>query len=235
MSSISHRRRAREIRGFSLVELIVASTISGFVVLGILAVFVQGLRIYKYDSFRLEINHDIRGFTDELTSNATFANYFLIFSTFGGNLTTTTGNVTTVNNVTDGSSGDYLVLVNKDPADDTKVSSMIGYYRYVDASGNATLRKFTVNVSPSSNALVTSLLPAASTAGTHPLILPDSRAQGVGSGNTANIALASGSTAIFYNFYNRSVIVRGQIQYTAGDKLTKQAVSTYNFTVSPRG
>lgn len=227
--------RPRLIRGFTLVELLIGSTVMGLVTIGILAVFVQGLRIYKYDSFRLEINHDIRGFTDELTTNATYANYFLIFSSFTGNRTVVSGNITNINNVTDGSAGDFLVLVFKDPADDTKVSSLVGYYRYLTSSGNYTLQKFTTNLSSSSNATVTSLLPAVSTAGTHTQIIPDARAQGLGSGNTANIALASGSSAMFYNFYNRSVIVRGQIQYTAGDGLTKQAVSTYNFTVSPRG
>ena len=43
--------------------------------------------------------------------------------------------------------------------------------------------------------------------------------------------LANGS--LFYNFYNRSVMVRGQIQENGS--LYQRAASTYNFTLSPRG
>lgn len=231
----------RSSRAFTLVEVLIASTISALVLVGILAAMMQGLKMFKFDSFRLEINHDIRSLTDELTTNATFANYFLVFSSFSGNRTTVTGNVTILNNVTDGSSGDFLALVFKDDTDDTKISKIIGYYRDVDAAGNYCLRKFTTqtftaSTTPAWNDSVWNLLPGTSTVtSTHPQIIPDMRNQGLGSGNTANVALASGASGIFYNFYNRSVIVRGNIQYTAGDKLTKQAASTYNFTVSPRG
>jgi prepilin-type N-terminal cleavage/methylation domain-containing protein len=226
--------RAR--RAFTLVEVLIASTIAGLVLVGILAALIQGLRLFKFDSFRLEINHDIRSFTDELTTNATFANYFLIFTNFTGNRTTVTGNVTTLNSLTQGTSGDFLVLVFKDDADDTKIASIVGYYRDVDAAGNHCLRKFTSTFSPTSSAAVWTLLPPTTTVtSTHTQIIPDLRGQGLGAGNTADITLGAGSAGLFYNFWNRSVIVRGQIVYTAGDKLTKQAVSTYNFTVSPRG
>src|ERR1035437_751305 len=226
--------RAR--RAFTLVEVLIASTILGLVLVGIFAALIQGLRLFKFDSFRLEINHDIRSFTDELTPNATFANYFLVFTSFSGNRTTVSGNVTTMNSLPQGNSGDFLVLVFKDDTDDTKIASIIGYYRDVDAAGNYCLRKFTSTFSPTSSAAVWTFLPPTPTlTATHAAIIPDTRGQGLGAGNTANIALGSGSTGLFYNFWNRSVIVRGQIQYTAGDKLTRQAVSTYSFTVSPRG
>src|SRR5258708_5180466 len=114
--------------GFTLVELLIATTILGLVTVGVLRVVIEALKLTTHGTFRLETNADLRKLTDELDSNATRANYFLIFSDFS-TTTTSTGTTTSLANLSAGSSGDFLLLVFKDPADDTKVQQLIGYYR----------------------------------------------------------------------------------------------------------
>ncbi|HTJ79102.1 MAG TPA: prepilin-type N-terminal cleavage/methylation domain-containing protein [Rariglobus sp.] len=211
-------------RAFTLLEVITALTIFGLVMVGVLAFFIQSLNTYSYDTGKLFVNRDIRTFTNEMTDNATYANYFLIFPSFTDRSSTnsTTG-VTTDTSVNDGLSGDFLVLVYKDPADDTKVNRLVGYYRDpadpTDSASKGPVRTFDLAISPSSNASVWTLLPSASTMHT----------------NTAVLELSVGlaNHKLFYNFYDRSIMVKGQIYHSGS--LTKAATNTYNFTVSPRG
>ena len=53
--------------------------------------------------------------------------------------------------------------------------------------------------------------------------------------NPRVIQLAQGLSngTLFYNFLDRSIMIKGQIQEQGN--LVKKAVNTYNFTVSPRG
>jgi prepilin-type N-terminal cleavage/methylation domain-containing protein len=226
----SSRRRARA-RGFTLVEIMVAVTIMGFAVLGVLRFLVQGLNIYYYDTGRIKVNKDIRSFTDQMTSNAVFANYFRVYSNFTTR-STTTGNVTTDAGVNDGQSGDFLVLVSGTvdaTTGKTNITQLVGYYRDPADPTNPTstgpVRTFKVAFStpidPTTNPLYSILntyVPTTS-AHTNPIVLQ--LAQG----------LCNGS--LFYDFYDRSVMVKGQI-IEQGNEF-RRAVNTYNFTVSPRG
>ncbi len=217
--------------GFSLVEAMVTTGILGLVTVGTLGFFVQSMNIFSYDSGKIMVNRDIRKFTSEMTDNATYANYFLIFPAFDNrtvsqNVTDpVTGAVTSVTSdtsVNDGLSGDFLVLVYKDDADPNKTSRLVGYYRAVsssDVNAEGPVRKFDVSFSPSSSGAVWTLLPATSTMNTNTQVIELSR------------GMASGK--LFYNLYDRSVMVKGQIIHRGSE--TKRATNTYNFTVSPRG
>ena len=68
-------------------------------------------------------------------------------------------------------------------------------------------------------------------------MLPRTRFSGAPSTATCCSTSTGTSTSgrLFYNFFNRSVMVKGQINYISNDGYTRRAVSTYNFTVSPRG
>lgn len=217
-------RRSR--RGFSLIELMVATSILGITTVAILGLFINMMKSYTYNTFRLSINKDIRTFTNELTDTATYANYFIILSDFA---TRTSG--TAPNEVLaimgDGESGDCVLLVFKDPADDTKVARLIGYYHDPDSAGFGPVRKFDTTFSPSTNAALWTLMPPTSTLHTNPDI--------ISAGTVGRATGTSSSGKLFYNFFNRSVMVKGQINYISNDGLTRRAVSTYNFTVSPRG
>jgi prepilin-type N-terminal cleavage/methylation domain-containing protein len=221
--STRQRRRA----GFSLIELMVATSILVIVLTVVLGLFINLMKSYKYNTFRLSINRDVRTFTNELSDTATFANYFVILADFNTRTAGTSPNEVLAS-MGDGESGDCLLLVFKDPSDDTKVLRLVGYYHDPDTNGLGPVRKFDRSFSPSSSSTTLwSLMPATTTLHTNPDI--------ISAGTIGKATGTSTSGRLFYNFFNRSVMVKGQINYISNDGLTRRAVSTYNFTVSPRG
>jgi prepilin-type N-terminal cleavage/methylation domain-containing protein len=226
----------RVARGFTLVEMMVAMTIVGIVSAGAIRFLIHGLNIYAYDSGRLRINKDIRSFTDEMTTNCVYSNYFRIYPNFSTR-STTSASVTTDAALHDGQSGDFLVLVfaDTDPATGrTTVNRLVGYYRDPDDPASATstgpVRKFDKVISPAVDPAVTPIY----------TILNDNVANSTAHTNPAVLQLAQGlaNGTLFYDYYDRSVMVKGQIietmSGTHGD-VNRRAINTYNFTVSPRG
>ncbi len=205
-SPAAGRRRRR---AFTLIELIVSMTVFGLCMLGVMGFFLQSLDIFHFDTGKLQVNRDIRAFTSEMTDNATFANYFEIYTSF-------TDRDVPKN---DGYSGDFLVLVYKDPEDLTKIQRLVGYYRSGGADGEGPVRKFDIDISPSSSDSLDSLLPSSVAIDDYPEVIELSR--GLSDGH------------LFYNFYDRSIMIRGEIIHRG--TTTRRATNTYNFTVTPRG
>ena len=207
----------------TLVEIMIVLGITSLVLGGLFSFFIQSLNIYHFDSGKLLVNRDMRTFTAEMTDNATYANYFVIYPSFTARSLTVDG-VTSNNKIYPGQSGNMLVLVYLDPADDSKISRIVGYYRDPkESDGEAPVRKFERSFSPSSTENLWTLLPATTTAQTNPEVIELSR----------NI----GSQSLFYNFYGRSVLVKCDIIHrtNTGANRYERATNTYNFTVSPRG
>jgi len=204
---------ARRDCGFTLTELLVAMGVFGLCMVGVMGFFTQSLGIFSFDTGKLRVNRDIRAFTNEMTDNATYANYFEIYQSFADRSTPRN----------DGYSGDFLVLVYKDPADLTKTERLVGYYRAPadaeDPAGEGPVRKFDVTFTPSSAAPLADLLPAPESAADHDEVIALSR------------GLSDGR--LFYNFYDRSIMIRGEIIHPG--TTTRRATNTYNFTVTPRG
>ncbi len=232
--------------GFTLVEILVAIGIMGFAVAGAVTFMGQAQKTYYYDTSRLLLNADMRKFTQQMTTNAVFANYFLIYPNFQTrSVTTTTGNVTTTvdANVNDGMPGDFLVLVSGDTdavTGKTTINQLVGYYRDPNDPTSATstgpVRTFNINLSPAVDptatpvwSLLNTYVPT-TTAHTNPIVIQ--LAQGL-AGTTSVTGNTTSNSCLFYNFYDRSVMIKGQIIEQNG--LNRKAVNTYNFTVSPRG
>lgn len=213
-------------RGFTLFEIMIAVGIMGIVTLSIFSFMIQALNVYYFDTGRILVNKDIRTFTHRITQDATASSYFRIYPSFSSRWTGT-GNTTDAA-VSDGQSGDFLVLVfdYTDPTTGTPyITRLIGYYRNPSTSGGTgPVKRFDVTLSPKVNATTTTiaaLLDAnvpTSTAGSNSTVVQ--LAQGLSNGT------------LFYDFYGRSAMVKGQI-YESGNQY-QQAVNTYNFTVSPR-
>jgi prepilin-type N-terminal cleavage/methylation domain-containing protein len=229
--SFSLFSRSRRRRGMTLAEIMVSMTIMGVASVGVLRFLISGLNIYHYDQGRIKVNEDIRSFTQEMTTNAVYSNYFRLYSSFTNRSTTVAG--TTVDaGLNDGQSGDMLVLVFCDTnatTGKTTVNRLVGYYRQPadpsSPSSTGPVRKFDRVINPPVDPAVTpiySILNAnvpTSTANSNPIVLQ--LAQGLANG------------ALFYNYFDRSVMIKGQI-IEQGDQ-RRRAVNTYNFTVSPRG
>lgn len=207
----------------TLVEVMIVLGVCMLVVGGLLATFIQSLYVYYYDSAKLLVNRDMRGFTSEITDHATYANRFNIYPSFT-NRTVEDAGVTYDNKMAAGLSGNMLVLVYLDSNDSAKINRIVGYYRDPnEIDGEAPVRKFDRSFNPSVTDPVWSLIPATSTAQTNPEVIELSK----------NI----GAQNLFYNFYGRSVMVKCDIIHrtNTGNNAYERAANTYNFTISPRG
>jgi hypothetical protein len=198
---------------------------------GVLRFLIQGLNIYQYDTGRIRVNKDIRSFTEEMTTNSVYSNYFRIYPDFYTR-SYSSGGTTMDAAVADGQSGDFLLLIFCDTeaaTGKTKINRLIGYYRNPtnpdDPASTGPVRRFDTVISPAVDPAVTPIATLlnthvpTSTANTNPVVLQ--LAQGLSNGN------------LFYDFLDRSVMIRGQIVEQGNQ--TRRAVNTYNFTVSPRG
>lgn len=194
---------------FTLVELIIGMTLSTIVLGGTISLFLMGSSTAANGTGRLLINRDIRNFTNEMIENARYADYFKTYTSY-----------TDRTEQNDGGSGDFLVLVHRDVTDSDKINRVIGYYRHTsieDSEGPVLM--FDIEYSPSTSSGLVDLLPAANLDGSHDQVIELSN------------GLSDGK--LFYNFYDRSIVVRGEILHdgAVGDQVT----NTYNFTISPRG
>lgn len=221
------RMQTKSNRAFSLAEVLVAMTIAGLVVAGAIAATLQLLKSYSVTGARLKINSDMRKLTRDMTTDAVFANYFVIYPSFTNRSTSATANgvTTTIDNfVANGASGDFLVLVSVDQTTQA-VTKLVGYYRD-PPDGLATtagpVRSFHIAVSSNSPTIYTILNSAmpTSSAHTNPVVIP--------------LALGQSNGDLFYNYFGRSIMIKSKIEEN-GDLFTPLATHTYNFTVAPRG
>jgi prepilin-type N-terminal cleavage/methylation domain-containing protein len=208
-------------KGFTLIEILIAVGLMGLVVTGALGFVFQAMRVYVYDSGRLMVNRDMRSFTSSLSSDAVASNYFRIYPSFQARTLP----------VTDGLSGDFLLLVFTDSNVSTGVyviTQLVGYYRApADTSNPASLgpvRRFSAMIAAADQSkdvptLLAQYAPTTS-ANDNPIVIQ--LAQGLANGT------------LFYDYRDRSVMVRGQI-VDYGSQGGRAAISTYNYTVSPRG
>lgn len=254
------RRNSRR-SGFTLVEIMIATSIFALVSVGITRVLIQVLSMYSYDTGKLLVNRDLRKFTSEMTENATYANYFRIYPSYTS-ISRTVDAYTDPNDpnqgypeavapnfVADGESGDLLLLVYKNPLDDVKISRIIYYYRVPGASDPAQeagkrvfnrgpVRKYEWTPPDDAATQIDNLLHEIPNPDVHPIVL---QSVGVMSPTLVQVAGSNPpkyqSWGLFYNFFERSIILKGELIQT-GSQLNKKntsATNTYNFTVSPRG
>lgn len=195
--------------GVTLIELLVGMAISTVVLGGSISIFLMGSNTAANGTGRLLINRDIRNFTNEMIENARYSDYFKTYTSY-----------TDRTEQNDGGSGDFLVLVHRDINDSDKISRVIGYYRWTQEEGaEGPVLMFDNEYNPSSSSDLDTLLPAASSYGQH--------------GEVIELSNGLSDGKLFYNFYDRSIVVRGEIIHDG--KAGEQVTNTYNFTISPRG
>ena len=229
---IQHTQR----RGFTLVEIMLATTILGLVMAGIMTFFLDSLRTTFITQQKLNINGDIRDVTNKLADEAREANYFAMYSSFYPQYTSAPfgdfrspadGFSAEDYRQRKGNSGDFLLLVytgiDTSPNDNTPapIEKIIGYFRDGGSSDTeqAPVRRFEMSV-PNGDQYddLETLIPSSLLAAGFPTVI--------------NLVTGPADGDLFYNIEDRSVLVNGKIIH--GND-AKQVTGTYNFTVSPRG
>jgi prepilin-type N-terminal cleavage/methylation domain-containing protein len=236
-TSPARRRRP----GFTLVELLIAVTVTGLATIGIVAFLRQSLMIYYSVRAEHSINRDVRAVTGRLASDAVTANYFCLYPSFSSRTAVVEGAVVD-GGLVDGQVGDFLVLVFVDPAQASTGTSMItklvGYYREVtDATLNTgPVRRFEIPLATPVDAKSLPMYKILNTYVTGSISSYPAITQ-LAQGLTSNTATQTVPTPpLFYNRLNRSVMVRAQISASLTEKgVSSQTGNTYNFTISPRG
>ena len=243
----AHRPRRKRAGGFTLPELIVASTIMGVLMLMVIRFQYETVTAMTISEEKGEINHDMRYLTDLMSSDARQANFFVMYS----NYTMAARNSASLQ-LTPENSGDFLVLVSYGNSTSLAfnicpVDEIVGYYRAPYQAGqtdtmssNAQLmpvRRFDLTVAnggiPANTYLESVGVPTGGHTATLESLLPNDAASTI-SGHTIVVQLAQGlaDQHLFYNYWGKSIMVNGVIAHGNNNQ---HATDTYNFTVSPRG
>ncbi len=248
----SHARRHPR-KGFTLAEMVTATTIFALLMGMIVQFNQQTFKSMFVSEQKCLINNDMRTLTSQMTLDARDANFFVMYANYTASVRSTPSQ-----ELLQGNSGDFLVLVSYgDPPNPTKfnirpVSEIIGYYRapyqasqlsvdpITSAAANVMpVRRFDITVGHGLSANMyllaagSSDLPAGGTATTLEALLPSDSAATIASHKIV-VQLAQGldDGLLFHNFWGKSVMINGKIMHGNNDV---SATDTYNFTVSPRG
>jgi len=247
ISPTNRRRRA----GFTLAELMVSMSIFSLLMGMIVTFNVDSVKSMFISEQKAIINKDMRMLTAQMSDDARYASFFVLYSNY-----TVSSRNTTALELQQGNSGDFLVLVfygspvtganmNVRP-----VSEIVGYYREpysvsnqlsVDPITNAAstlmpVHRFDLTVGnglAANQYLETTNIPSGGTSTTIEALLPNDAAATIAA-HPIVVQLAKGLNdgLLFHNFWGKSVMINAEI--VQGNNYDSVS-DTYNFTISPRG
>ena len=213
-------------KAFTLVELLIAMSISAIVIGGLLSFNIQLIKGGLYSENKNKINRDVRKVTSDLGGAAKEANYFVIYSSFES-----ADRDDPDDRLVSDQSGDFILFVHTAPKYVSfgvhPVERLVGYYRSARKIEGLT------NVGPVMKFDVTFSSPVDITnsdAATLEDLIPSKSS--VKADEILELSKGTANGKLFYNFGNKSAMVNGQFYH--GNNLTR-ITDTYNFTVSPRG
>lgn len=204
-----------KIRGFTLVEIMVAVTILGMLMAGVLFYFIQQLKLSYANEYKNVINKEVRHLVSTVSLDTKSSNYFLLYTDFDQR-------VPQKNQGT----GDFIVLVTLGEPQisggvygNRPVTNIIGYYRVITdpAKNLGDIRRFEKNLNNVTPASLISNLPTRSEINDAPIVFR----------NVEGLA----NDQVFYNFREKSLILK--MQFKRGGDMTS-VKHHLSFTVSPR-
>jgi len=244
-------RRRRWRAGFTLAELIVSMGVASLLIDMVIRFYLENAKYMYFNEQKLTINKDMRVLTAQMSDDARYANFFVLYTNY-----TASSRATASQELLQANSGDFLVFVfygspvTGAPVNVRPVSELVGYYRepyqsnqlYLDPMTNAPaslepVHRFDLSVAngtlPANMYLETANIPGGGTSTTLEALLPADSPTVIAT-HPIVVQLAKGLAdgCLFHNFWGKSVMINGQI--VQGDNYMS-ASDTYNFTISPRG
>lgn len=201
-----HRTRS----AFTLAELMIVLAVLGIFAALAMPVFINSLRSLNFTTNRIGLNRDFRSLTSRLMKEARASGQYIVYKGFTDRTVVTSAN-----------NGNFIVLLTLD-ANGCFVTKATGYYRHPT---DGSVRRFSVT-EPGTSA-VPQNLPAVTAASDYPVIVEFAQ------------DVTDSSSLLFLNT-GTSIVIYGQIRDDSKTTLNASstnpaAVSTYNFTISPRG
>jgi len=245
--------RLRGAPGFTLMEMGI-STLIVALLFGMLAKFqYESLNNMALSTDKSIINKDMRLLTSQMSDDARYANFFVLYSAYA-----VASRSTASQELGQANSGDFVVFVFYGSAPSggafnvCPVSEIVGYYRAPYQSNQTSLdpitnqptslglepvRRFDLSVANGTLAanqyLEATNVPTGGTSTTLEALLPNA-SQSTIDAHPIVVQLAQGLAdgCLFHNFWGKSIMINGQI-VQGNNYLSTQ--DTYNFTISPRG
>jgi len=249
-STLTRSRRGKG-AGFTLAEVLVSMTIFSLLMGMIVSFNVESIKSMFVSEQKAIINKDMRMLTSQMSDDARYASFFVLYSNY-----TATSRNTTAQELQQGNSGDFLVLVfygspaTGAPVNVRPVSEIVGYYREpyslsnqlsLDPITNASsslmpVHRFDLTVGHGLSAnqyLEVTNIPSGGTSTTIEALLPNDAAATIAS-HPIVVQLAKGLNdgLLFHNFWGKSIMINAEI--VQGNNYDSVS-DTYNFTISPRG
>lgn len=233
--------RTRRRRGFTLLEIMVATTIATVALSVGVGALISSSRMVYDSSRRLELNSKIRMFTDRFAKDTIDANAYFVMTSYASldgsaDLIGADEDSAEINKpLASGLSGDCVVLEYRDDPDRrSAITRLRVYFRdTLDADAGAPIRYLEVAIPEadqtlSLNELVNDHVNLSDNRGSHPTLV---------SYNVSGIIPSDGSEVkpIFFNHNDRAVSVNFRMETEGTDNgPARRSASAYNFTISPR-
>lgn len=214
-------------RGFTLVELMMSVTLSGFVTLGLASFSTILAKDFYWSANKSQITTDVRLFTTELSKEVRSSNAAYIYNSFESS-----DRDSPSDRAGNNESGDCLLLVYSTPYpnvdDERHITDMVLYYRKADDTGHGSVHRFRHSFSTEnyvkessfdSEYSIETVLSELNTSGEHAEVVELSR--GLANGKLFKIQ-QQGSL----------ILVNGEIIHGVN---STEVTNTYNLTLAPRG
>jgi prepilin-type N-terminal cleavage/methylation domain-containing protein len=229
--SSSYMQKSTRRKGYSLPEVIIALSIFTLFIGAFTSISTTVSKLLVDGVGKLQINDSIRVFTSEVSRSGRAASEFYIHTAYSNG-------VSAANSLTDGQSGDFILLAFKEidltgnpstvDASRTYLTKIVGYARVPDASGEGPVYKF--ELKPPSGVTW-----AISDYSVHGIVASAITNNSVQLKEVIQLAKGKSDGKLFYRYGNHRFIVNGEIIHGDNPKVDSRVSNTYNFTVSPRG
>jgi prepilin-type N-terminal cleavage/methylation domain-containing protein len=243
--------------GFTLVEIIVALTITGILLAGVMSFYIQNVRTMYASEQRMKLAGQIKKFSNELIVQASRSNQFVLFKSAaagdfdGPNTAPNSGNSDRqIINVSDPANplhpaGDLVVFVYYEipkPVAQTfhRISKLEGYFLQPDGTGIGPVIKVVIDLSATpSTSSVESILTAnwTTSAAVFTTYFPQARGVCTPEVVDGTAVTTTPTSRLFYMSDARNVIISGQIYSSTQDTATgdlKTYTDSFSFNITPR-
>lgn len=212
-------------RGFTLVEAMYTLLIFGFVMTGLVQFMLSTSRMLYDSSIRMELDGDMRRFTQRIMEDAQTCDAFYLYKSFLASDRAATDNS---DRLGENTSGDFLLFVYTEPQPNTNstvyITKLVGYFRKPTSAADPATRgpicRFELNYQdqtiPAATSVLETLVSSQNYNSDYPVIIPN--------------ALGRYDDRLFYNLGNTCILIGGEFYRGTA---ARSSTEIYRLTINP--